>query len=199
MTDDHSSVEAVAKAIKAVWDAEMQQAADASGGMMEYEPGPWQEWELEARAAIAAMSDHSGTDAARETIRDALLDSHYLAGAKAGWNAALNDNPEAAFAALQRSRDGHLSGYKEAKATLANAALTDQDKLVGELESLAAEKIASCESALSAGGKGYDVGYAAGLNRAASMLSQALTRTRAITASQINLGESYAVDPTGEA
>ena len=58
--------------------------------------------EQAARAAIAAY------EAATAPIRDALLDSQYLAGAKAGWNAAQEDDPEKAYAALVKSRDGYL-------------------------------------------------------------------------------------------
>lgn len=54
------AVERVAKAIKSVWDARMQQEADASDGAMDYEPGPWQEWEPEAKAAVAAMARFAG-------------------------------------------------------------------------------------------------------------------------------------------
>jgi hypothetical protein len=56
---------------------------------------------------------------AAETVRDALLDSQYLAGVTAGWNAAQADDPNAALASLQKSRAGHLAGYKEARAILA--------------------------------------------------------------------------------
>ena len=58
---------------------------------------------------------------ARQTIADALSDSAYLAGVTAGWNASQADDPNAALAALQQSRSGHMAGYKEAKAKLAAA------------------------------------------------------------------------------
>lgn len=41
----------------------------------------------------------------RETV---LLDSQYIAGAKAGWNASQSDDPNEAFAALVASRNGYL-------------------------------------------------------------------------------------------
>ncbi|MDF0490035.1 hypothetical protein PX554_18015 [Sphingomonas sp. H39-1-10] len=65
-------------------------------------------------AADAAMVE------AQQTIHDALMDSQYLAGVGAGWNAAQADDPEVAFAALRKSREGHLAGYAEAKAILAS-------------------------------------------------------------------------------
>ena len=55
MTDmDETAVEAVARAIKAAWDDQQQSEADASNGWFDYEPGTWEEWIPEARAAIAA-------------------------------------------------------------------------------------------------------------------------------------------------
>lgn len=69
------------------------------------------EREIEAETVTALRE-------AEETIRDALLDSQYLAGVKAGWNAAQADDPEQAFAALLKSREGHMAGYKEARAAL---------------------------------------------------------------------------------
>jgi hypothetical protein len=56
---------------------------------------------------------------AREAIRDALMDSQYMAGVTAGWNAAQSDDPETALASLRASRSGYLAGFKEAKAILA--------------------------------------------------------------------------------
>ena len=41
-------------------------------------------------------------------VSDALQDSAYLAGAKAGWNAAQADDPNAAYARLTASRDEYL-------------------------------------------------------------------------------------------
>jgi len=58
---------------------------------------------------------------AKETIRDALMDSQYMAGVTAGWNAANSADPEAALARLQTSRAGYLSGLKAAKAIIAGA------------------------------------------------------------------------------
>jgi len=48
-------VERVARAIAAAWDKQMFAEAEQSNGLFEYEPGDWQEWEPEARAAIQAM------------------------------------------------------------------------------------------------------------------------------------------------
>ena len=50
-------IEAMARAIKGVWDAQMIAEANASKGVMEYEPGPWEEWIPEARAAYAAAEE----------------------------------------------------------------------------------------------------------------------------------------------
>lgn len=49
-------------------------------------------------------------------VAEALQDSAYLAGAKAGWNAAQADNPNAAYERLVSSRAGHLKPLKDAKA-----------------------------------------------------------------------------------
>jgi hypothetical protein len=38
----------------------------------------------------------------------ALMDAQYMAGAKAGWNASQSEDPEAAYAALGKSRDGYV-------------------------------------------------------------------------------------------
>lgn len=50
-------VEAVARALKSVHDDQMQQEAALSEGSLDFEPGPWEEWVPEARAAIAAMDN----------------------------------------------------------------------------------------------------------------------------------------------
>jgi len=73
MTEPSGAVEAVARAIKAVWDAQSQLEADNSGGAMEYEPGPWQEWEPEARAAIAAMPTPSDQEKLEKAMGEALI------------------------------------------------------------------------------------------------------------------------------
>ena len=72
MTEPSGAVEAVARAIKAVWDTQSQLEADNSGGAMEYEPGPWQEWEPEARAAIAAMPTPSDQEKRISELEEAL-------------------------------------------------------------------------------------------------------------------------------
>ena len=57
----------------------------------------------------------------QQTIHDALCDSQYLAGVKAGWNAACIKDAEAAAAELlriQNSRRGYLAGVGTAKANL---------------------------------------------------------------------------------
>lgn len=84
---------------------------------------------------IVSVSDEQVE--AEQTIRDALLDSQYLAGAKAGWNAAQSDDPEAAFVRLCASREGHLAGYREAK-----AALQAQPNGDAKVEERAAEALA---------------------------------------------------------
>ena len=61
----------------------------------------------------AGMPDHPLH--ALQVIHDALMDSQYLAGINAGWNAAQSDDPESALAAARKSREGHLAGFKEAK------------------------------------------------------------------------------------
>lgn len=55
---------------------------------------------------------------AHQIIHDALMDSQYLAGITAGWNAAQCTDPEAALAEVRKSREGHLSGFKDAKAAI---------------------------------------------------------------------------------
>lgn len=66
-------------------------------------------------------------------IHEALCDSQFIAGAKAGWNAGCIADPEAAiaaFGALIKSRDGHLEGFANAKAALAaQQALAPKDNL----------------------------------------------------------------------
>jgi hypothetical protein len=49
------------------------------------------------------QGEHAQTEAL-----DALADSQYLAGVKAGWNAANSDDPNAAFQQLHDSRAGYL-------------------------------------------------------------------------------------------
>lgn len=54
-------------------------------------------------------------------IHEALCDSQYIAGAKAGWNAGCIADPneaQAQFLALIKSREGHLEGYADARAAL---------------------------------------------------------------------------------
>jgi len=80
-------------------------------------------WQLQDALASRPAAGTSEQEAVA-TIRDALLDSQYLAGVTAGWNAAQADDPNAALAAIQRAYEGHLSGYKEAKAI--RAALQEQ-------------------------------------------------------------------------
>jgi len=41
-------------------------------------------------------------------VSDVLHDSAYLAGMKAGWNAAQAKDPDAAYASLHASRKGYL-------------------------------------------------------------------------------------------
>lgn len=61
----------------------------------------------------------------QRTIHDALCASSYIAGLKAGWNAGcIKDAAQAqeAYDKLMRAYDGHLAGYAEAKAALAQEA-----------------------------------------------------------------------------
>jgi hypothetical protein len=54
----------------------------------------------------------------QRTIHDALCDSQWLAGLKAGWNAgSIKDDAkaQAEYDALVASRNGHLAGYRAAK------------------------------------------------------------------------------------
>ena len=54
-------------------------------------------------------------------IHEALCDSQYIAGAKAGWNAGCITDPTAAqaqFTALIESRERHLEGYADARSAL---------------------------------------------------------------------------------
>ena len=46
---------------------------------------------------------------AEQEMREALMDSQYLAGVTAGWNAAQSDDPNATKAALYQSRAGYLA------------------------------------------------------------------------------------------
>lgn len=46
-------------------------------------------------------------------IHEALCDSSYMAGARAGWNCGLAEDTKK-FEAIERSRRGHLVGVKEA-------------------------------------------------------------------------------------
>lgn len=76
---------------------------------------------------------HSFTDSLTEdqqTVHDALTESAYLAGARAGWNAAQSDDPNAAWLALQKSREGHLSGLVVARERIlaSNLAPVSPDK-----------------------------------------------------------------------
>lgn len=52
---DDGAVERVARAIKAKWDAAMHAEAEQSDGAMGYKEGPWEEWQGEAEAALAAL------------------------------------------------------------------------------------------------------------------------------------------------
>lgn len=70
-THQDSAVEAVARAIKAVWDTQQALEAQQPDSCFDYEPGPWEEWEPEARAAIAAMP----TDTTLREQRDELLEA----------------------------------------------------------------------------------------------------------------------------
>jgi hypothetical protein len=47
--------------------------------------------------------------------RDALMDSQYIAGARAGWNAAQRDNPNEAFARIERAYEGRLAALAKEK------------------------------------------------------------------------------------
>ena len=51
----------------------------------------------------------------RADVHGALQDSAYLAGAKAGWNAAQAADPNAAYAKLMASHDGYLKPLIEAR------------------------------------------------------------------------------------
>ncbi|PWE54374.1 hypothetical protein DEM27_19865 [Metarhizobium album] len=81
-------------------------------------------------------------------IHEALCDSQFIAGAKAGWNAGCIADPEAAtaaFGALIKSRDGHLEGFADAKAALA-AQQAPKDNLRVDVDRLAARIVtAACE------------------------------------------------------
>jgi len=49
-------------------------------------------------------------------LTEALMDSQYLAGVKAGWNAAHGADPEKELADLKRSREGHVAALRAALA-----------------------------------------------------------------------------------
>lgn len=68
-------VERVARAIKSVWDAQMTAEAEASDGLMDYEPGPWEEWVPEAEAALAAMRTDAELVADRQMTAKPVDDS----------------------------------------------------------------------------------------------------------------------------
>lgn len=51
-------IEVMARAVKAQWDTEMMKQAEESNGILDYEPGEpgdWQEFVPEARAALSAI------------------------------------------------------------------------------------------------------------------------------------------------
>lgn len=54
------------------------------------------------------MTTHTQCEHAQTEALDALADSQYLAGVKAGWNAANSDDPNTAFQQLHDSRAGYL-------------------------------------------------------------------------------------------
>ncbi|VFR96442.1 Phage protein [plant metagenome] len=53
------------------------------------------------------------TQAQPEEVRDALVDSRYLAGVTAGWNAAHADDPNAAIKAIHDAHDGYLKPLRD--------------------------------------------------------------------------------------
>lgn len=78
----------------------------------------WRETAEGAGSFIESMSQE------QLRIHEALCDSQYIAGAKAGWNAGCIADPneaQAQFEALIKSREGHLEGYADARADLAAA------------------------------------------------------------------------------
>jgi hypothetical protein len=68
---------------------------------------------MEKKVAEAAEA------ALQEMVPAAMLDSLYLSGAKAGWNAAQSDNPHERYAQLFKSREGYVADIKSARANLA--------------------------------------------------------------------------------
>ena len=73
---------------------------------------------------IASLSED------QRTIHDALCNSSYIAGLKAGWNAGcIKDGAQAqqAYYRLMRACDGHLSGYSDARTALAAAVAVKKD------------------------------------------------------------------------
>lgn len=50
----------------------------------------------------------------QKTVHDALCESSYLSGAKAGWNAAHMDDPITAMQKIENSREGYMTGMREA-------------------------------------------------------------------------------------
>jgi len=86
---------------------------------------------LESALAVAPMpAEHvaggsfiKSLSPEQRRIHEALCDSQYIAGAKAGWNAgciADPDEAQAQFSALIKSREGHLEGYADARAALSS-------------------------------------------------------------------------------
>jgi hypothetical protein len=60
------------------------------------------------------LSDGRKRASLRDDITEALMDSQYLAGVTAGWNAANSADPERELAAIRRGREGHLAALKAA-------------------------------------------------------------------------------------
>lgn len=66
----------------------------------------------QALRTLASGADRSG-EPDKSDITDALMDSQYIAGAKAGWNAAQADNPNEAYEKIIKSREGYLKPIRD--------------------------------------------------------------------------------------
>lgn len=140
-------VERLARAIKSAWDAEMTAEAEASGGFMDYEPGPWEDWVPEAKAALAAMQ----TDAApalkpavevwREAS-DAATDGSVKYQSHADQAAAAVI--EADRAAIIAAKDAEIAALQAYADALAEYAVHQPDCRVGQPDCLGEEELCTC-------------------------------------------------------
>ncbi|WP_244124943.1 hypothetical protein [Burkholderia gladioli] len=81
----------------------------------DYVSAAWIGWQSHASQAAAPASPATAATCAGmpDEVRDSLLDSQYLAGVTAGWNAANADDPNAALEKIHASHAGYLKPLRD--------------------------------------------------------------------------------------